>query len=218
MTEPAPARHGRALLRWIGAEALLHAGALVLGLGCFVLLFRTDLCSGVTILFYRGLILLGVAFLLTLPALVVLAGFGRAWGLRRRDAMGACMLSLSVNLSAFVVLPVTVDRSISTFLLAQMAAHPQERYSPERARAVFETVYLGEFRQMERRLAEQQASGNVAAVGDGYVITEQGRAFVRLAGLVAWAFRTDTRLIAGTPPAGQASAQSTGARRTQLSE
>ncbi|MBE7200394.1 MAG: hypothetical protein INR70_21680 [Parafilimonas terrae] len=218
MTETAPARGGRALLRWIGAEALLHAGALVLGFCCFVLLFRTDLWSGVTILFYRGLILLGIAFLLTLPALVALAGLGRAWGLRRRDALGACMLSLSVNLSVFVVLPVTVDRSISTFLLAQMAAHPQERYSPERARAVFETVYLGAFRQMERRLAEQQASGNVVAVGDGYVITEQGRAFIRLAGLVARVFRTDPRLIQGIPTAEPATAQIRGARPTDLSE
>lgn len=158
-------------MRWLCAQALLQAGAVALGLGCFVLLFQTDLWSGVTILFYRGLILLGVAFLLTLAATAALAGLGRAWGLRRRDALGACVLSLALNLSAFVILPVTVDRSISVFLLGQMAAHPEERFTPERARTVFETVYLGAFRQMERRLSEQQASGNVAQTADGYVIT-----------------------------------------------
>ncbi|MCJ2054814.1 hypothetical protein [Methylobacterium sp. J-070] len=197
MTDRAASNPGRTL-RWLGAQALLHAGALGLGLGCFVLLFQTDLWSGVTILFYRGLILLVVAFLLTLAAVAALAGLGRPWGLRRSDALAASVLSLSLNLSAFVILPVTVDRSISTFLLGQMAAHPGESFSAERARAVFETVYLGEFRQMERRLAEQHASGNVAPAADGYVITPQGRAFIRFAGLVARAFRTDTRLIAGT--------------------
>jgi hypothetical protein len=201
MTEPDLSRAGPAL-RWLGAQTLLHAGALALGTGCFVLLFQTDLWSGVTILFYRGLILLVVAFLITLAAIAMLAGLGRSWGLRRRDALGACVLSLSLNLSAFVILPVTVDRSISTFLLGQMAAHPDERYSAERARAVFETIYLGAFRQMERRLAEQQVSGNVTRVGDGYVITPQGRAFIRFAGLVARAFRTDTRMIDGQTPGG----------------
>ncbi|KAA0123832.1 hypothetical protein CIW48_10055 [Methylobacterium sp. P1-11] len=198
---PPPGPRAAQVLRWLCAQALLQAGAVLLGFGCFVLLFQTDLWSGVTILFYRGLILLGVAFLLTLAAMAGLAGFGRAWGLRRRDALGACILSLSLNLSVFVILPVTVDRSISVFLLGQMAAHPEERFSPERARRVFETVYLGAFRQMDRRLAEQQASGNVAPMADGYVITPQGSAFIHFCALVARVFRTDTRLIDGTAAA-----------------
>ncbi|MEL6064104.1 MULTISPECIES: hypothetical protein [unclassified Methylobacterium] len=203
MTEPSLSGTGRAL-RWVGAQALLHLGTLVVGFGTFVLLFQTDLWSGVTILFYRGLLLLVVAFLLTLAAAVALTGLGRAWGLRRRDALGACVLSLSLNLSGFVVLPVTVDRSVSVFLLGQMAAHPDESFDADRARAVFDAVYLGTFRQMERRLAEQKASGNVAPRGDGYVITPQGRAFIRFAGLIARLFRTDTRLIAGASAPGAA--------------
>ena len=203
MTERLPSRAGRAL-RWIAAQALLYAGALAGGFGIFVLLFQTDLWSGVTILFYRGLLLLVVAFLLTLGATVALSGLGRAWGLRRRDALGACVLSLSLNLSGFVILPVTVDRSVSVFLLGQMAAHPDESFDADRARAVFDAVYLGTFRQMERRLSEQTASGNVAATADGYVITPQGRAFIRFAGVVARLFRTDTRLIAGASTPGTA--------------
>ena len=64
-TTPARPRTGQAL-RWLGAQALLQVAAIALGFGCFVLLFQTDLWAGVTILFYRGLILLAVAFLLTL--------------------------------------------------------------------------------------------------------------------------------------------------------
>ena len=191
--------HAGQALRWVGAQVLLQAGAIALGVCTFVLLFQTDLWSGVTILFYRGLLLLAVAFLLTLAMTSALAGLGRPWGLRRRDALGACVLSLSLNLSAFVILPVTVDRSVSVFLLGQMAAHPQEPYTAERARTVFETVYLGAFHQMERRLAEQTASGNVAPTAEGYVITAQGRAFIRFAGVVARIFRTDTRLIEAAP-------------------
>lgn len=213
MADPS-SRAGRAL-RWVAAEALLHAGTVALGFAAFVLLFQTDLWSGVTILFYRGLLLLGVAFLLTLAATAPLAGLGRPWGLRRRDALGACVLSLSLNLSGFVILPVTVDRSVSVFLLGQMAAHPNEGFDAERARAVFDAVYLGTFRQMERRLDEQTASGNVTPTADGYVITPQGRAFIRFAGLIARTFRTDTRLIAGTSPPGAAPAPTLSLRREQ---
>ncbi|MCJ2134646.1 hypothetical protein MKK69_11350 [Methylobacterium sp. J-026] len=208
----APTRAGR-ILRWLGAQALLHAGALALGFGGFVMLFQTELCTGMTILFYRGLVLLLAAFLITLVATASLAGLGRTWGLRRRDALGACALSLSLNLSVLVVLPVTVDRSISVFLLGQMAAHPDESFDAERARTLFEAIYLGEFRQMERRLAEQTASGNLAPTADGYVITPQGRAFIRFAGLVARAFRTDTRLVEPVPTPETAPAQRWSLRR-----
>ena len=98
----------------------------------------------------------------------------------RTDALGACILSLSLNLSFLVLFPVTVDRSISVFMLAQMAAHPDDAFTAARMRGIFEGVYLGEYRQIERRMGEQAASGNVIPVGDGYVITPQGRAFIRL--------------------------------------
>jgi len=199
VTEATPSRTRQAL-RWLAAQGALHGGALLIGFACFVLLFRTDLWSDVTILFYRGLILLVVAFLMTVVTTAALAGLGRAWGLRRRDALGACVLSLALNLSVFVIFPVTVDRSISVFLLGQLAAHPEERFSAERARALFESVYLGEFHQIERRLSEQTASGNIVPDGDGYVITPQGRAFIRLSGLVAEVFRTDPRMIEGRSP------------------
>lgn len=197
MAEPAP----RSVLRWLAGQGVLHAGAVAFGFVCFALLFRADLLSGLTILFYRGLVLLMLAFGLGLCAMAALAGLLRGWGVRRRDALGACVLSLSLNLSFLVIFPVTVDRSISVFLLGRMAAHPGETFTADRARAEFEAVYLGRLRQIERRMAEQTASGTVAPAGAGYVITPQGLAFIRLSRLVAWAFRTDTRLVEGGDPA-----------------
>lgn len=193
MAERSPTR----MLRWLAGQGTLHACAVAFGFVCFALLFRADLSSGVAILFYRGLALLGLAFGITLGAMAALAGPLRGFGVRRRDALGACVLSLSLNLSFLVIFPVTVDRSISVFLLGRMAAHPGESFTAERARADFEAVYLGRFRQIERRLAEQTTSGTIAPVGEGYVITPQGIAFIRLSRLVAWAFRTDTRLVEG---------------------
>ena len=191
MVERAP----RSVLRWLAGQGVLHAGAVAFGFVCFALLFRADLFSGLTILFYRGLVLLVLAFGIALCAMAVLAKLLHGWGVRRRDALGACVLSLSLNLSFLVIFPVTVDRSISVFLLGRMAAHPGESFTVDRARAEFEAVYLGQFRQIERRMAEQTASGTIAPAGEGYVITPRGLAFIRLSGFVAWTFRTDTRLV-----------------------
>jgi hypothetical protein len=191
-------------LRWVAAQTILHAAAVALGFLCFVLLFQADLWPGITIVFYRGLVLLALAFAVTLAAMLAamtwLARLCAGAGLRRTDALGACILSLSLNLSFLVLFPVTVDRSISVFMLAQMAAHPDDAFTAARMRGIFEGVYLGEYRQIERRMGEQAASGNVIPVGDGYVITPQGRAFIRLSGLIARAFRTDPRLVAGPAP------------------
>ncbi|WP_336490484.1 hypothetical protein [Methylobacterium nigriterrae] len=186
-------------LRWAVGQVALHILAVSLGFLCFVALFQIDLLPGIGILFYRGLALLIVAFVVTLGLALVAAGRLADWGVRRRDALGACILSLALNLGFLVLLPVTVDRSISVFVLAEMAAHPDEAYTAERMRGVFEKRYLGEYRQIDRRLQEQAASGNVRASGDAYVITPQGRAFIRLSRLVANAFRTDPRFVTAPP-------------------
>ena len=187
-------------LRWVAGQGALHAGAVAFGLVCFAVLFRVDLLSGLTILFYRGLVLLVLAFGLTLCAGTAFAGALRGWGVRRRDALGACVLSLSLNLGFLVIFPVTVDRSISVFLLGRMAAHPEETFTATRARAEFETIYLGQYRQIERRMAEQTASGTIAPSGDGYVITPKGRTFIQICRLVAEVFGTDRRLVDADTP------------------
>lgn len=188
-------------MRWCASEAMLHLAAIGFGFGVFVLLFQVDAWPGLAILFYRGLVLLLLALGATALAALWIAARLRGWGVHRGDALSACILSASLNLSFFVLSPVTVDRSLSVFMLGQMAAHPGETYTVGRMRDAFADVYLGEQRQTERRLAEQVASGNVVRVGEGYAITPQGLAFIRLSGIVAQAFHTDRRLVSGASSA-----------------
>lgn len=188
-------------LRWCAGEAMLYLAAVGFGFGAFVLLFQVDAMPGLAVLFYRGLVLLVVALAMTAVAAGWIAARLRAWGVRRRDALSACILSASLNFSFFVLSPVTVDRSLSLFMLGQMAAHSGETYTIERMRSVFQDVYLGEQRQTERRFAEQVLSGNVVRVGEGYAITPQGIAFIQLSAIVAQAFHTDRRLVSGSSAA-----------------
>jgi hypothetical protein len=188
----------RAMSREIGSAALLFAGAGLFGFIALVALFKSGLFArSIDILFYRGIVLCGIAALLTVAAI---AAIGRRFGVVTfRDALAAGALSLGLNLSFLVVAPVTVDRSLSVFILGYMASEPERVMSVADLKGVFERRYLGDWRQIERRMEEQTVSGNVEARGGGYVLTARGKSFLATSRAVAWMFDTDPRFVTQAP-------------------
>ena len=181
------------------ALALLYASTVAIGFALLVLLFKAGVLGAVGVLFYRGVLLIGVAGWLTLGGLML--ALGRAGGrhLRPRDAFGATAVSLAFNLSFLVLMPVTVDRSITIFMLGQMNAHPGRAYTPQEMTALFTSVYVGEDRQIDRRLVEQSLSGDVEDLGGRYRISARGQALIGVSRAVAWMFDGDTRFVSPAP-------------------
>ena len=176
------------------SRARLYVGTLAVGFAILVALFKAGALGVLSVMFFRGLVLAGIAFL---------AAFGLAWaalwrwkalGLTGRDAFSAAVLSLSFNTCFLVVVPVTVDRSISIFMLGEMNAAPEHLYSAEEMSQLFKTVYVGHYRQIERRMREQTVAGNVEAVDERYRISSRGKLSVATAKLVVWLFGGDERL------------------------
>jgi hypothetical protein len=196
---PSPWRAASPLpgLSWRGLVGfgVLYAAAPVIGFALLVALFRIGLLGQVSILFYRGLALIALAFVATFAALFVAVRRGPIAGVRGRDAFSAAVLSLAFNLCFLVIFPVTIDRSISVFVLGEMAAHADRAYSSDQMAKVFADVYVGEDEQIDRRLREQLASGNVERVGGGYRISAHGQAFIQTSKLIAWMFDGDTRFV-----------------------
>ena len=187
---PARARVYPTLLALAG----LYVAMLVVGFVAFAALFKAGTLSGMAVMFFRGLILALVAFVGTFAlALAALSRRGSS-GLNGRDAFGAAVLSLSFNISFLVVVPVTVDRSISIFVLGQMNAAPDRLYSSDDMSRLFNSVYVGRYGQIDRRLREQTIAGNVEAIGDKYRISARGRLSIATAKLVVWLFGGDARL------------------------
>ncbi len=192
---PAP----RVLAHVLGAAARLgafYAGGCALGFALLVGGFRAGLLGGLDILFYRGLALIALGSLATFTILALATRRSRE--VRVRDAFAATVLSLSLNLSFLVVVPVTVDRSISIFMLGAMAARADDAFTPDAMGALFVARYVGDGRQIERRLREQTVSGNVAPERDGYRITRRGVAVIAAARVVAWLFDSHAGIL---PPA-----------------
>jgi len=197
--------------RGVAGFGVLYATAPVIGFALLAALFRAGVLAQVNILFYRGLVLIALAFLATFGVLFALARRGPIAGVRGRDAFSAAVLSLAFNLCFLVIFPVTIDRSVSIFVLGQMAAHADRAYSANQMAKVFSDVYVGDDQQIDRRLREQLLSGNVERVGDGYRISAHGKAFIQASKLIAWMFDGDTRFVSPpglTTPASRTDAKS----------
>ena len=183
--------------------ALLYLGAIFSGFVIFALLTRSPLFAGIDILFYRGLLLAGVAAIILAILAVPMA---RRWPqIDLSTGIGAVALSLAFNISFLIVIPVTIDRSVTVFLLSRIEASAQPMDEPA-LRQRFIREYLGEMQQVQRRIDEQSKSGNISVDGDGKVhITPQGAAFLARMRQVAGWWHTDPRFIQpdAAPPSGQ---------------
>ena len=94
----------------------------------------------------------------------------------------------------FTLGPVTVDRSISVFMLSRFD-RADHALSAREVNDDFIHFYGVEWDQIGRRLSEQIASGNLERAPEGYRLTPQGKAFMRTARLMARLFATDPRFV-----------------------
>ncbi|UIJ45170.1 hypothetical protein LZK98_19330 [Sphingomonas cannabina] len=167
----------------------------------YIGLMRSPLLRDGSILFYRGLLMCAVDAVIMAIALLLL--------LRRRGAdpvtvIAAVATSLSFNMAFLIILPVTIDRSISVFLLSRIEAAETEHPLDARGlRAAFVDDYVIAMSQIDRRIEEQRRSGNVVVDHGKLCLTERGRSFMRLARRLSLTFGTDPHFVGKEPSAGK---------------
>lgn len=172
-------------------QLLLLAGLTLFGLGVYLLLFWVRAGSSITILFYRGITLAIASALIT--------GLLALWlGRRTKDntlPIASAALCLSFNICFLVLLPVTVDRSISVYLLSTIERQ-NDGIDPSALQRAFIDGYVVRMGAIDRRIGEQRKSGNVVVGADGKVrLTAQGHRFMTLSRIVARLFGTDPHLV-----------------------
>lgn len=190
----------RALPGRLAALILLYALALLIGGALFVLLLRAgSMIFGPGVLFYRGVAALLCVFpILTVTLISLLSRLSRGLPLDGADSFGAAIVATSTLFAAFVLGPVTVDRSISVFMLSRFEAadHP---LTAREARDLFVRAYVNDWAQIERRLEEQRLSGNLEPTPSGWRLTPQGRAFMETARAMSALFQGDPRFVGRSP-------------------
>ncbi|HEX5257689.1 MAG TPA: hypothetical protein VFW35_02780 [Sphingomicrobium sp.] len=183
------------MMRAVRQLALL-AGLALAGFAIYVLLFWAGAAASIGILFYRGIVLaFAVAILVALAAFFLIR--------RSSDSslpIAAAALSLSFNICFLVLLPVTVDRSISVYLLSTIERQQQKGVDAPGLERSFVADYVTGMGAIDRRLDEQKRSGNVTVGSDGKVrLTPQGRRFMALSRVIARLFGADPRIVGQAP-------------------
>jgi hypothetical protein len=185
------------LLRAALEAAVIFGGATAFGFVLLVALFKSGLLGHIDIIFYRGVLLCVIAAAMTIATL---GAVGQRFRIANwRDAFAAGCLSFGLNLSFLVIAPVTIDRSISVFMISTLAAAPDQTVTTAEMDHAFRTQYLDRMAQIDRRMKEQTISGMMVGVGAGYRITDKGLGFMRTARMVGWMFDTDPKLL-NQPP------------------
>ncbi|MFX4085292.1 hypothetical protein ACKU27_09335 [Sphingobium yanoikuyae] len=177
---------------------LAYVGALVAGFLLYLALIASPLLASISLLFYRGVFIAFISALL----LALLINWAARW-LRSLDlstAIGAVALSLAFNISFLIVFPVTFDRSITMFLLARIERQ-NGQLTPPMLEQVFIREYLGDLRQIDRRVREQTLSGNIVQRNDGRIeLTPQGSRLLDSGRLIGGWFGADPRFVTPPPP------------------
>lgn len=165
-----------------------------LGFALYCMLLASGLFAGTTILFYRGIILAAVAA-------IAAGGIGAVIARKRGTAplaVASALTCFSVSTCFLVLFPVTIDRSVSVYLLATIDRQGAEGMSTDALEAAFVSGYVRDMRAIDRRIAEQELSGNVVQDAQGKVrLTDQGRRFVALSRSAAHLLGTDRRFVEG---------------------
>jgi len=178
--------------------ATLYALAILLGAAVFIALLFMPTIAGIGILFYRGVTSLFATGTILLASFMLAARYCPAsWRLRPTDMVGAVFSAVSILFAGFIVGPVTVDRSMSMFMLSQIEAS-DTGVSSEQLQHAFRDIYVGQWDQIGRRLEEQRISGNVEPTPRGWRLTAQGRDVMTTARLTSKLFGGDPRFVGRT--------------------
>jgi uncharacterized membrane protein len=157
---------------------LLYFSFFIIGTALFIFLFHTPLFSSISVFFYRGVVLLVVSSFLIILMLVYLKkkAFGNL--IDTRDIILLVTLIFCLNLVFFTLVPVTVDRSMSIFLLGYMNKHSDAKLTNQQITKVFIEEYVQKNKALNKRFDEQLVSGNIVIKKGGYQITNQGKSLI----------------------------------------
>jgi hypothetical protein len=176
-------------------RAMFLVLSMIFGIFVFVSLFALEFLDDIEILFYRGILIILISclaqFLVTRLA-VRLFGLSEIF---QAHAVSAMLASLCIFSVFFVVIPVSLDRSVSVFILGHMENN-KNPMSKQQIEDIFISEYVKNYGAIDRRLGEQIKSGNITKLPDGtYEISGRGSTFIVVSRKIAKNFGVDPKFL-----------------------
>ena len=173
---------------------VIYALIYVVCTALFIGLFHTALFKDMEVLMYRGIVFLMITGVV---AGVIMGIIRKFWGfVTIRDIIMMFCIFCCVNMVFLTLIPVTVERSVSVFMLSYMQENKDQTFTEESVGEVFTTKYVEDYGAFEKRFEEQVVTGTIVQNEDGtYSITPKGEFVVEAFRTIAEWFDTDRRLV-----------------------
>jgi len=167
----------------------------IISFAIFVGLMHTGLMRGMQVLMYRGMVMILLAGILAAVLMAIQKKVLHIPWLNAKDYLVIFIISCCVNTVFFVVVPVTVERSVSVFMLSYMEQNPGD-YTTADVEDIFIEKYVREYGAFEKRFQEQLVTGSIEEqANDAYQLTERGEMIVKMFRFIAGMFDTDRKLV-----------------------
>lgn len=154
----------------------------------FLLLFHTSLLSSQTVLFYRGLFLLGITTILFLVGVTVFSFQSKSNKTYIESLIAAVIMSAAIHVSLFIVFPVTFDRSVTMFFLNSLQkSQPTQScagLTNEQAQQLLISDYIVKNKALDKRTHEQVLAGMIEKNGVCLQLTARGHDFIDFSNVV----------------------------------
>lgn len=175
---------------------LTYAVLYIISFLLLILLIRLPILKGMHVLMYRGIVMVILAGILASVLLVVFKKWRKIEWLSAKDVVLVFILTCSINMVFFTLIPVTVERSVSVFMLSYMDTYSERTYTEDQVAEIFVEKYVNEYGAFEKRFDEQLTTGTIVQNADGtYSITDKGRFIVKMFRAISDVFETDKRLV-----------------------
>ena len=175
---------------------LTYAVLYIISFLLLILLIRLPILKGMHVLMYRGIVMIILAGILASVLLVVFKKWRKIEWLSAKDVVLVFILTCSINMVFFTLIPVTVERSVSVFMLSYMDTYSDRTYTEDQVAEIFVEKYVNEYGAFEKRFDEQLTTGTIVQNADGtYSITDKGRFIVKMFRAISDVFETDKRLV-----------------------
>ena len=141
-----------------------------------ILSFRSPLFSKQNVLFYRGISLLAATTMVS--SIICFLLNKHFFKLSLETLIAALIISVSLNLSFFIVFPVTFDRSVTTYLLSAIKEKSGTQTCGGLPEKQLEQLFIDEYvldqKAVSRRIKEQSIIKTVEKDRDCVKLTQRG--------------------------------------------
>ncbi len=165
----------------------------------FLGLFHIPAFNKWDVFFFRGCIFLGFCTILSFIFTSIARLLFKKLDLTLKDAIVVSSMFFGITLGWFTLIPTTVERSISVFMLSYMDDNFSEKgITMEEFEDIFYKKYIQDFGAIEKRFHEQEVSGNIELVQNTntrYAITKNGQFVVSLFRFFSDLFNTERGLV-----------------------